>query len=106
MRIKICHLSELDERESFGVETEQGPMFVVLKEGNWYAYRNQCPHLGISLDFVPHQFLSPDKSMIQCAMHGALFEKETGLCVSGPCEGQSLQPLLVIQEENHLWLSE
>jgi len=28
--------------------------------------------------------------MIQCSVHGAIFEKDTGYCVAGPCYGRSL----------------
>jgi nitrite reductase/ring-hydroxylating ferredoxin subunit len=46
------------------------------------------------LDQLPsdgcREFLSYDRRHILCTMHGALFEKETGLCVAGPCLGRSL----------------
>ena len=36
--------------------------------------------------------MNMDKTRILCATHGAAFEIETGSCVSGPCEGDSLTP--------------
>jgi nitrite reductase/ring-hydroxylating ferredoxin subunit len=42
------------------------------------------------LDWTPDRFLSADGSMLICATHGALFEIATGVCVSGPCQGDQL----------------
>ncbi len=64
--------------------------FVIKKEGRLFAYINHCPHTGAPLDWEPDQFLNLDQSYIQCAMHGALFEIETGLCVYGPCVNRRL----------------
>lgn len=47
------------------------------------------------LDWQPHQFLDERGELIQCAIHGALFAIETGLCLRGPCAGRSLQALPV-----------
>ena len=47
------------------------------------------------LDWVPDQFLAPEKDMIQCATHGALFRIEDGHCLAGPCTGENLTPLPV-----------
>ena len=65
--------------------------FVIKQAGRFFAYINHCPHTGAPLDWVPDQFLNLDQSYIQCAMHGALFEIETGLCVYGPCINRRLE---------------
>ncbi|HEX4375726.1 MAG TPA: Rieske 2Fe-2S domain-containing protein [Steroidobacteraceae bacterium] len=70
------------------------------------AYVNRCPHLAYPLNFVPHQFLTPDGSMIHCQAHGAVFEKATGYCVIGPCAGRSLIALPVIVESGYVLLSD
>ena len=59
------------------------------------AYLNRCPHRALPLNLLPDRFLSPDGSVIVCAMHGAIFEKRTGLCVAGPCPGAALRALPV-----------
>ena len=69
--------------------------FVVRRDGNLHAYLNSCPHTGAPLDWVDHQFLDLEKRYIQCAVHDARFEIETGYCVVGPCVGRSLQSLPV-----------
>jgi nitrite reductase/ring-hydroxylating ferredoxin subunit len=39
-------------------------------------------------------------------MHGALFEIDSGLCVSGPCAGKALRPLPVRVERGYVMLEE
>ena len=58
------------------------------------AYLNVCPHAGHRLDWSPGQFLF-DKDRLVCAVHGASFERASGLCVGGPCRGDSLRPVAV-----------
>jgi len=56
-------------------------------------YLNTCPHIGTPLDWAPNRFLSQDGQRIICATHGAEFAPETGMCLRGPCEGQSLEAI-------------
>ena len=48
----------------------------------------------------PNRFLTPDRSLILCSSHGALFTRDEGLCIAGPCPGQSLRrvPVEVVGE--------
>lgn len=90
---ELCHLSQLSENSAKGFRSTLGPIFAVKHDGDIYVYKNECPHLGVNLEFEKDQYLNNDGALIQCAMHGALFEKETGRCVSGPCQGESLTPV-------------
>jgi nitrite reductase/ring-hydroxylating ferredoxin subunit len=80
----------------------------VLGEGDWplrgllvrdgdavRAFVNHCPHAGHRLNFHPDRFLTPDRSAILCLSHGAVFDKRSGLCVMGPCTGESLKVVQV-----------
>ena len=69
--------------------------FVVYREPYVYAYQNSCPHIGMNLEFSKDKFLDTDLKYIQCSMHGALFEIDSGLCIHGPCLNQSLKALPV-----------
>lgn len=71
-----------------------------------HAYLNRCPHALRQLNFRPDAFLSPDGGLIQCSSHGALFEKDTGECVAGPCAGESLRRLPVALSGGELRLTE
>src|SRR5512145_1402903 len=66
---------------------------LVNYQGNFFAYLNRCPHVGISMDWVDNQFFTVDRRYLMCANHGAVFEPPTGECVWGPCVGASLQKL-------------
>ncbi len=88
----LCRLGELAEPGSKGFSL--GPalreIFVVRRGGEVRAYENACPHTGATLDWVPDQFLSYDRTHILCATHGALFRVGDGFCIHGPCAGKSL----------------
>jgi nitrite reductase/ring-hydroxylating ferredoxin subunit len=95
----ICALEELADPGAKGFRLGEGewPLrgFVVRRGGEVHAYVNYCPHAGFPLNWSPDAFLAPDAALIQCVMHGALFEIESGRCVAGPCEGRALRPLPV-----------
>jgi nitrite reductase/ring-hydroxylating ferredoxin subunit len=59
------------------------------------AYVNACPHIGVELDLTPGRFLDRSGRHFICAMHGALFEPDTGLCTDGPCKGQHLRAIAI-----------
>lgn len=64
---------------------------VIRHSGRCSVYRNICPHAGRRLDYAPGRFLIDGENLV-CAAHGASFRLSDGLCVSGPCRGQSLSP--------------
>jgi len=68
------------------------------------AYLNECPHTGAPLDWSPGRFLTVDRKLIQCAMHGAQFRPEDGYCVAGPCAGDQLSamPIQIVDEVVYL----
>lgn len=93
----ICRLADLEETgaRAFRIGPGEWPLrgFVVRCGAQIRGYVNHCPHAGHPLDLRPHHFLTPDRALIVCASHGALFEKESGLCIAGPCAGCSLRPI-------------
>ena len=76
--------------------------FVVKKDGRYYAYQNLCQHLPITLDLNDDDFFTHDKAHLQCHMHGAMYEIESGQCIAGPCQGTNLVALQVVEEETRL----
>jgi nitrite reductase/ring-hydroxylating ferredoxin subunit len=105
----ICPLDDLAERPCRAFTIGGGPWplsgFVVRRGGQVHAYRNRCPHAGHPLNLRPHDFLTPDGSLIVCRSHGALFEIATGRCVDGPCAGESLEALPVEVIAGHVFLA-
>ena len=101
----LCPTDRLAEGQSRGFEIEGEKLFAVRKDGQVYLYRNRCPHKGISLEWLPNQFLDSSASLIQCATHGALFLIDSGECVAGPCAGQSLLALTCKENPEGIWLA-
>jgi nitrite reductase/ring-hydroxylating ferredoxin subunit len=93
----LCSLAELEATGSRGFAVGEGdrPLrgFVVRIAGGVAAYVNYCPHAGHPLNLRPHKFLTSDGNLIICCSHGALFARDNGLCIAGPCQGQSLTPI-------------
>ena len=96
-RLVLLQTKDLPDGESRGLklpaEAGGGEGFAVRRGEEIFVYSNSCPHTGAPLDWSPDQFLNAEGSHIICAMHGALFEVDSGLCVSGPCVNQYLQPI-------------
>jgi nitrite reductase/ring-hydroxylating ferredoxin subunit len=100
----LCPLAAIADGESAGFvatrpDGERLGVLAVRRDAQVFAYVNSCPHTGAPLDFLPGTFLTLDKTLIQCATHGALFRIEDGFCVKGPCAGKSLVPVAVAVED-------
>jgi nitrite reductase/ring-hydroxylating ferredoxin subunit len=104
----LCKTTDIEDPGSknfeLKIKRKIQSVFVVHKNGEFFAYYNKCPHTGASLEWQEDQFLDLDKALIQCATHDALFTIDTGECISGPCVGDSLQalPISIINDEIHL----
>jgi len=96
---KICKLNDIDDGNArgFDIEVDNESLAVVcVRLGQQvFAYKNSCPHTGINLEWLPDQFLDDMKQYFVCSTHGAMFELESGYCITGPCQGESLTPLKV-----------
>jgi nitrite reductase/ring-hydroxylating ferredoxin subunit len=96
----LCALAELKEGGARGFSIGAGawPLrgLATRVRGEVHAFVNRCPHAGHPLNLLPHEFLTPDGALLVCRSHGALFDRETGFCVAGPCSGRSLRPIPVV----------
>lgn len=97
LRLTAAELAQVHRPE--GAET--APAMSPLR-----AYVNRCRHMPFPLNYLPDDFLSRDGRLIECRMHGAQFEKDSGVCVRGPCLGRSLAPLAVRVQEGCVVLAE
>jgi nitrite reductase/ring-hydroxylating ferredoxin subunit len=100
----ICHRENLKDgglahRFSIEFDGRTLPGFVVAFNGEVYAWVNICPHRGTELDWQPGQVFDDSGLYLICATHGALFDADSGLCVSGPCTGSSLRKIDVVVDE-------
>ena len=105
----LCALDDIPDGGARGFGASPGGftgLFAVRRGERVFAYVNSCPHVGVSLDWAPHQFLSRDGAQIVCATHGAMFEIETGRCMEGPCGGQALEAVEVRIEGGRILVPE
>ena len=106
----LCSLAELDATGSRGFSVGEGdwPLrgFVVKTATGIAAYLNYCPHAGHPLNMRPNRFLTPDGNLILCGSHGALFARDNGLCIAGPCQGRKLTPIPVDTIAGYVLLAE
>ncbi len=104
VRKTLCRLEDIADggaialdlpAESAGTPSTCTDSLILLRQAaRVFAYRNVCPHAGQRLDWAPGRFLIEDEHLI-CASHGAMFAIASGLCVDGPCRGESLETLAV-----------
>ncbi|MFT3929607.1 MAG: Rieske (2Fe-2S) protein [Spongiibacteraceae bacterium] len=102
--IYLCDVDAIPERGAKGFEVDGDSVFALRFDNELRVYRNSCPHLGVELNWLEDQFFDLDGALIQCASHGALFDPLSGICLSGPCHGQSLQPMRSEIDDGRLYL--
>ncbi|WP_458527371.1 Rieske (2Fe-2S) protein [Onishia taeanensis] len=103
----LGNLTDLDATGALAVTLPDGRAgFLVRVHGRLHGYENRCPHRDTRLDVAPDTFLATGGELIQCAHHGALFLPESGECVAGPCQYESLAPLaLAVDGEGGIHLA-
>lgn len=77
------------------IDGEHESLVLVRSGESVRAWLNVCPHAGRRLDWAPGRFLVGKDGYLVCAAHGASFDMDSGLCVAGPCRGQSLRAVEV-----------
>jgi nitrite reductase/ring-hydroxylating ferredoxin subunit len=93
--IALADLPDGVAREAEALVDGVAESLILVREGGQArAYLNICPHAGHRLDWSPGNFLI-DQGRLVCAVHGACFERLTGLCTAGPCRGSSLRAVAV-----------
>lgn len=107
-RMKIALATELAEggtrKFKFTRNGRPAEGFLARFQGQLVAYENICRHLPVSLDFNKGNFFTGDGLHFVCQTHGATYEPLTGLCVLGPCQGQSLKALVIEVIADEIWL--
>lgn len=104
----LCATDAIPDPGSKGFEVKLGRktegIFIVHKDGQFFAYRNACPHTGANLEWQEDRFLDLDNNLIQCATHDALFTIDGGECIAGPCAGDFLEPVKLRIADGQIYL--
>jgi len=106
MSFRLCAIRDLEENVGRSFRSPVGEVILVMRDGQIYAWQNICPHLGINLEFNPDEFMDCEQHFLLCSNHGALFQVEDGLCVSGPCHGESLMSVSIRMDSGDIYLAE
>lgn len=85
-----------------GAGDSKHSFFIVRRGGRYFGYANFCPHANTPLDIWSDRFLTRDGDEILCFTHGAQFDIENGVCVSGPCYGKRLIPVSITVADGRL----
>lgn len=78
--------------------------FAIRYQGHVYAYLNQCRHIPVEMDYRDGDFFDLSKHYLICALHGATYQPDTGLCVRGPCRGSRLHSVKVEERDGQVYL--
>ena len=104
----LCRLEDIPDGGATAVDAalpDGEENLILLRRGNEVrGYLNICPHTGRQLDYAPGKFLLKNDTLI-CAVHGATFQRDDGLCVAGPCRGEHLRKVSVRVDDGEVRLA-
>ncbi|MCD4484932.1 Rieske 2Fe-2S domain-containing protein [Chromobacterium vaccinii] len=107
----ICRSSDLEDgglARRFEIAQADGdplPAFVIRYRGRVYGYLNRCRHIPVELDLQDGNLFDLSGHYLICSMHGARYRPDNGYCTWGPCRGQSLTALDIVEEDSQVWLN-
>ncbi|MCT4372234.1 Rieske 2Fe-2S domain-containing protein [Yangia mangrovi] len=104
-QLRLCHRDDIPEGTARGFLPLPGAprnVIVVNRGGRLHGYMDACPHYrgGTPMAWRRDAYLNGEGTHIACHAHGALFEIETGACVSGPCLGRNLTRVPLTEAED------
>jgi nitrite reductase/ring-hydroxylating ferredoxin subunit len=104
----LCRVDDLPDGHSRGFDPlgeGHDSMFIVRQGARLHAWRNACPHYDRArMAWKKDEFLNADRSQIVCGAHGAMFRIDTGECTIGPCLGQRLRAVELVQHEGAVYV--
>jgi nitrite reductase/ring-hydroxylating ferredoxin subunit len=107
----VCRRDALRPAEVKAVELPRGPdkrpreaLVLLGEDGEPRAYLNRCRHLPVPIDGGSKQYLTRGGEYLLCGTHGALYRKDDGMCIAGPCLNLALEKLTLVEENGLLHL--
>jgi nitrite reductase/ring-hydroxylating ferredoxin subunit/Fe-S cluster biogenesis protein NfuA len=95
--LKGPSISELEEGRPIRFSPQGHDILLIRIDGRVMAFRNQCPHMSMSLDKG-----LVEGSVITCPWHGFRFDLSTGECLTAP--HVQLEPFPVRVEDRRVWV--
>lgn len=94
----LARVADIPDGGALALTFREGGYFSLLlarKGARVFAYLNQCAHAAYPLHRADGGVLVQEGRYIVCAVHGASFELETGVCAGGPCNGAGLAAMAI-----------
>lgn len=84
---------------------EREAILLQLSDGSVSSFLNYCMHwTDVKLDTGDGAPVRGDD--VVCRKHAATFEKDSGVCTHGPCEGAQLDPVSVAVRSGDVYLDD
>ena len=94
----------LDPNMSTSVTVDGRSFLLIRRDTELLLFENRCPHTGETLDPMGGSIMEAQGELITCQRHGAQFLSSSGECVSGPCQGESLEPVAFTAVAGEIYL--
>jgi nitrite reductase/ring-hydroxylating ferredoxin subunit len=107
----ICASSALQDggdgvRFTIRARDGQSEAFAIRFRGRVHAYLNRCGHVRMELDWNPGKFFDAEETHLICSTHGAIYDAASGACRGGPCRGNGLIPVPIIERDGLILIKE
>lgn len=97
--ISVCQVSEVEEYMPKAIDINNIKIGIYQLKDHYFAIENVCPH---AYALLTEGFV--EDGTVECPLHEAIFDIETGTLESGPgCRNLSTYPLKV--EGESIWIS-
>jgi nitrite reductase/ring-hydroxylating ferredoxin subunit len=94
---RLCAFADLAEGRVTLIDAPDQPLqdaiLLVRRGDRVFGFLNCCPHMGFTLDWKPERIALDGGAFLRCVHHAAVFRSTDGVCVAGPCPGESLTPV-------------
>jgi nitrite reductase/ring-hydroxylating ferredoxin subunit len=101
---RIGNIEDFAENSSSSIQVGYLALLVIKRAGQLFLYHNKCPHTQDTLDPMGGSVASDDGLLIHCQRHAAEFITDTGECVAGPCQGESLSAVAFTLSNGDIYL--
>lgn len=110
-QLPVCARGDLTFEKVCAVSLPRGAdgrpreaLVLIGSDGEPRAYLNRCRHLPVPIDGGSKQYLTRGGEYLLCGTHGALYRRDDGMCIAGPCLNLALESLQVLEENGMLYL--
>lgn len=110
-QISVCARGELQGDVVKAVALPRGSdgrpreaLVLLGSDGEPRAYLNRCRHLPIPIDGGSKRYLTQGGEHLLCGTHGAMFRRDDGVCIAGPCLKLALESIPIVEENGVLYI--